>query len=104
MIRKRRRLALTAGLAIVMLGLPACQSAQGLHWGWNRTDGGDSQYVTRKPVYQSLRGRTVHPGGYAGIDYSAGSPRRVRVPAPAPGAVDAPIPTVTVDQGGWGAH
>jgi hypothetical protein len=104
MTTKQQRLARTAGLLAVIASLSGCQSVQGLHWGWNRTDGGDSQRVSYRPVYESLNGRPLYPGGYAGIDYSASSPTRVRVPAAVQGSTVGPVPTVTVDQGGWGSQ
>ncbi len=104
MLTKPRRLAMLSALLLMMLCLPGCQSFQGLHWGWNRTDGGDSRNVSYRPIYESFKGRPLYPGGYAGIDYSADSPRRVRVPASTPGGVEEPVPSVTVDQGGWGAQ
>jgi hypothetical protein len=102
MVRKRGRLAACFALLIATIGLPACQSFQGLHWGWNRTDGGDSRSVSYRPVYESIKGRPLYAGGYAGIDYNADSPRRARIPVQTPGVIDGPAPTVTVDQGGWG--
>lgn len=100
--RMARRLAMASVLCIFAMALPACQSAQGLHWGWHRTDGGDSQSQSLRPVYDQPGSRTFYPGGYAGTDYAASSPRSRRVPYTRI-PVASPAPEVSANQGGWGA-
>ena len=100
----RRRISLP-GLALIMIALPACQSARP----WSGDPTGVSSRVAYRPVQTSLRGRTFYVSGYwpaRGPHIAGQVARRPRAPVDAVPAYVTPAPAaappaVTIRQGTW---
>ena len=98
-IRAASRMAGRAGILILALALPACQSwRDGYPIFTNRNP--NKEYAVQRPTYGPDTGKPFFVAGYAGASYEPLF-RRQRILTDAGGPPVTSQPSVSVDQGAW---